>query len=261
MGVQHMQLGRENGQNVALVTGASYGVGAEIAKAFAQDGWIVALTATRSDNLTPTIASIAAAGGLAVPFELDLRSQAQIEAAIVGVLATFGHIDALVNNAAANLRKDAVGVTRAEWDDLMSVNLTGSFFLTQQIGRHLIERGRKGSVTSIASTHGLVGASQRSTYGITKAGIIQMTRMLAIEWAPFGIRVNAVAPGRLETASPSRSKSGSDKEYMNSMLQRIPLHRFATSSEVARAVAFLASEAAESITGQTLVIDGGLTAA
>jgi NAD(P)-dependent dehydrogenase (short-subunit alcohol dehydrogenase family) len=249
------------GQRVALVTGASYGVGADIAKALARDGWAVALTATRAENLAATVAEIAAAGGLAVPLALDLRSQAQIQGAVAQTLAALGSIDALVNNAAANLRRDALEVTRAEWDEVLAINLTGSFFLTQQIGRHLIARRAGGSITSIASTHGLVGAAQRSTYGITKAGIIQMTRMLAIEWADFGIRVNAVAPGRLQTASPSRATTGADRDYMQAMLRRIPLHRLATSAEVASMVAFLAGPAAASMTGQAIVMDGGITAA
>jgi 2-deoxy-D-gluconate 3-dehydrogenase len=113
----------------------------------------------------------------------------------------------------------------------------------------------------IASAHGLVGAAERSAYGISKAAILQMTRMLAIEWADHGITVNAVAPGRIETASPSRAGTGSDKAYMDAMLKRIPLHRLATAQEVAAAAVFLAGPGAASITGQTIVIDGGLTAA
>jgi 2-deoxy-D-gluconate 3-dehydrogenase len=127
------------------------------------------------------------------------------------------------------------------------------------VGRHLIGRAREGAIISIASTHGLVGAPERSTYGISKGAIIQMTRMLAIEWAAHGIRVNAIAPGRLDTASPSRA--GADPKYMEAMLERIPLHRLATAEEVAGAAAYLASPQAQSVTGQVLVLDGGLTAA
>ena len=116
----------------------------------------------------------------------------------------------LVNNAGANLRKLAVDVTAAEWNEVMAVNLTGTFFLTQQVGRHMIARGG-GAIVNIASTHALVGAVERSTYGISKAALVQMTRMLAVEWAEHGIRVNAVASGRLGTASPSRAEKGADQ--------------------------------------------------
>jgi NAD(P)-dependent dehydrogenase (short-subunit alcohol dehydrogenase family) len=205
--------------------------------------------------------SAAALPESAISIELELRSQEIIESAIAKVIEKFGRIDLLVNNAGANLCRKAVDVTREEWDDMIATNLTGSFFLTQQVGRHLIARGAAGYIITVSSTHGLVGAVERSTYGITKGALIQMTRMLAIEWADHGIRVNAVAPGRLDTPSPSRAATGSDKSYMEAMLKRIPLHRLATVEEIAAVVAFLASAAATSITGQTIVVDGGLTAA
>jgi len=251
---------RDSGR-IALITGASYGVGAAIAAALARDGMDVALTATRSENLASAIADVTATGRRAIPIELDLRSQTKIEDAVAKAIAAFGQIDVLVNNAGANLRRGALDVTRDEWDDVIGTNLTGTFFLTQAVGRHLMERRAPGSIITVSSTHGLVGAADRSTYGISKAALIQMTRMLAIEWADHGIRVNAVAPGRLDTSSPSRASTGSDKAYMEAMLKRIPLHRLATAEEIAGVVAFLAGPSAASITGQTIVIDGGLTAA
>ena len=125
----------------------------------------------------------------------------------------------------------------------------------------LIAAGRPGDIVNIASTHGLVGAAERSTYGIAKGALIQMTRMLAIEWAEYGIRINAIAPGRLDTRSPSRAARTDDPSYMQAMLARIPLHRLATVDEVAAAVCYLASPQAASLTGQTLVLDGGITVA
>jgi len=133
--------------------------------------------------------------------------------------------------------------------------------MTQQMGRHLIGRKGKGCVISIVSTHGLVGAAERSTYGISKGALVQMTRMLAIEWAEHGTRVNAIAPGRLDTASASRAARTGDPNYMAAMLARIPLKRLATAEEVAAAVCYLAGPQAASITGQVLVVDGGLTVA
>lgn len=252
-------MGPQTDRKVALVSGASYGVGAETALALAGAGFALALTATREENLAATLDRLGSANVL--PLALDLRSQSSIEAAVAAVQRRFGRVDVLVNNAAANLRRKAVDVTRDEWDDLFSVNLTGTFFLTQQVGRRMIESGTQGRIITVASAHAFVGASERSAYGMSKAALVQMTRMLAIEWAEYGITVNAVAPGRLETTSPSRAKTGSDRAYMDAMLKRIPLHRLATSTEVAECIAFLVSAATASMTGQTLILDGGLTSA
>ena len=244
----------------ALVTGASYGVGAAIALALARAGYDVAVTATTIENLAPTLKALEAYGGRVLPAVLDLCSEADVVRVTKEVFAAFGGIDVLVNNAGANLRKNATDVTVAEWDALMAVNIRGTFFLTQAVGRALIASGRGGAVVNIASTHALAGTPERSTYGISKAALVGMTRMLAVEWAEHGIRVNAVAPGRLATPSPSRAGKGADQAYMDAMLTRIPLHRLATVDEVAAAVVYLAGPAAASITGQVLVLDGGLTA-
>lgn len=245
----------------ALVTGASYGVGAATALALARAGYDLAITATKFENLAPTMQALAACGRRVLPIVLDLRSEPDIARVTKEVVAALGGVDVLVNNAGANLRKLATDVTTAEWDALMAVNMRGTFFLTQAIGRALISGGRGGAIVNIASTHALAGAPERSTYGISKAALLGMTRMLAVEWAEHGIRVNAVAPGRLATPSPSRAEKGADRDYMDAMLERIPLHRLATAQEVAAAVVYLASPAAASITGQVLVLDGGLTAA
>jgi NAD(P)-dependent dehydrogenase (short-subunit alcohol dehydrogenase family) len=246
---------------VALVTGASYGVGAATALALARDGFHVALTATRERNLDATLATVRETGQNAFGIELDLRSQLSIEKAAAAAIEAFGQIDVLVNNAGVNLRSKAIETVRDEFEDVLLTNVTGTFFLTQQIGRYLIARRTPGRIITISSAHALVGAAERSAYGISKAALLQMTRMLAVEWAEYGITVNAVAPGRLDTTSPSRAGTGSNKEYMEAMLKRIPLHRLATADEVAAATVFLAGPGAASITGQTIVMDGGLTAA
>jgi NAD(P)-dependent dehydrogenase (short-subunit alcohol dehydrogenase family) len=248
------------GRRAALITGASYGVGAATALALARDGFDVAITATKIENLATTRKSLEALGVRAVPAALDLRDGPGMASSFSAIVADLGGLDVLVNNAGTNLRKDATEVTAAEWDAVMDVNLRGTFFLTQAVGRHLIATGRGGCIVNVASTYALVGAPERSTYGISKAALVGMTRMLAVEWAEHGIRVNAIAPGRLVTASPSRAGKGADPAYMEAMFKRIPLRRQATAEEVAATVAYLASPAAGAMTGQLLVLDGGLTA-
>jgi NAD(P)-dependent dehydrogenase (short-subunit alcohol dehydrogenase family) len=245
-------------RKTAFVTGASYGVGAATALALARDGFDIALSATRAENLAGILGELGRVGVRTLPLVLDLRSEASIGQAMAQIVDAFGGLDVLVNNAGANLRKLAVEVTAAEWREVMEVNVTGTFLMTQQAGRLMMDVGQGGAIVSIASTHGLIGAVERSTYGISKGAVIQMTRMLAIEWAAHRIRVNAVAPGRLDTASPSRA---ADPKYMAAMISRIPLHRLATAEEVAAAVVYLAGPQSRSVTGQVLVVDGGLTAA
>jgi len=242
-----------------MVTGASYGIGAATAIGLAEDGFDVAVTDLAVDSLAATLARIAATGRRGVPIALDVRAQDSIERAFAAAVAALGPLDALVNNAGVpNLGKPVVDVTRAEWDHVLAVNLTGTFFMAQAMGRHLIGAGRRGVIVSLASTHGLVGFANTSAYGIAKAGISHMTRMLAIEWARHGIRVNAVAPGT--TATPSRAPRLAEPEHRARMLGRIPVGRFGTAEEMAAAVRYLVSPQASYITGHTLVLDGGLTA-
>jgi NAD(P)-dependent dehydrogenase (short-subunit alcohol dehydrogenase family) len=246
-------------RRAALVTGASYGIGAAIAVALARDGYDVAVTELDAGALAGVVAEIETHGVRACAIALDTRDQASVESAMRQALAAFGQLDLLVNNAGVLLRKAAVDVTRDEWDALIAVNLTGTYFMSQQMGRHLIGTGRRGSIISIASTHGMIGMPMVSVYGISKAGISQMTRMLAIEWAAHGIRVNAIAPGTTET--PTRAKSlGADPARRQAMLDRIPFGRFCTEADVAAMASYLASPGAEYITGQTMLLDGGLTA-
>lgn len=246
-------------KRIAFVTGAAYGIGAASALALARDGCDVAVSELKVDDLAETLKAITAAGARALPVTLDLRSLPSIERAMADVLAGFGQLDVLVNNAGVPLTRPAVDVTEAEWDAVIDVNLKGTFFLSQQMGRHLMGTRRPGCIVSIASTHGVVGLAERSTYGISKAGVSQMTRMLAIEWAAHGIRVNAVAPGTVETRSRA-AVFAADPQRREAMMRRIPLGRFGTAEEMAAAVCYLASPQAAFVTGQTLLLDGGLTA-
>lgn len=247
------------GRRTAFVTGASTGIGAAIALRLARDGFDVAVSARRVENLADTMGALGPTGARVVPVALDVRSLRGIEQAMAGVLGAFGQLNVLVNNAGITLRKPAVDVTAAEWEAVIGTNVTGTFFMCQQMGRHLIGSGRPGCIINLGSTHGMLGFAERSTYGISKAAVIHLTRMLAIEWAPHGIRVNAVAPGTVET--PSRAAFfAADPGRREQMLGRVPLRRFATVEEVAGAVCYLVSPEAEYITGQTLILDGGLTA-
>jgi NAD(P)-dependent dehydrogenase (short-subunit alcohol dehydrogenase family) len=246
-------------RRTALVTGASQGIGAAIAEGLARDGFDVAVTSTDSRKLGGVLEKIAANGGRAAAVTLDVRSQASIEQAMSEAVKALGPLDVLVNNAAVPLRRLALEVTREEWANVIDTNATGTFFMTQQMGRHLVAAKRPGCIITISSTHGMIGLAERSVYGISKAAVNHMTRTLAIEWAGYGIRVNGVAPGRVLTDSPGRAASLMDPQYMEAMVARIPLKRFATADEVAAAARYLASPQAGYITGQTIVLDGGLT--
>jgi NAD(P)-dependent dehydrogenase (short-subunit alcohol dehydrogenase family) len=241
---------------VAFVTGASTGLGYAIACALARQGYDLAVGDLKIEMLDPLVRDQAMRGRKVVPVALDLRSEDQITQAINDAVAAFGNIDVLVNNAGRPLLKPAVDVGWAEWDDVVNINLKGAYFLSCRFAAHCIARGRPGSVVSVASTHGMTGLAGRSVYGISKAGLIQMSRMLAIEWAGNNIRVNAVAPATVLTAS---RKKILDETARARMLERIPTGRFVTEQEVADAVCFLAGPAASSITGQTLPVDGGVT--
>src|SRR5262245_7335837 len=244
-------------RKVALVTGASYGIGQACAAGLARDGFDVAVTDLRAETLSDTEAKVAAAGGRSLALELDVRSQESVERTMGAAVEALGRVDVLVNNAGVPLRRTALEMTRAEWDNVLSVNITGAFFMSQQMGRHLVSTKRPGCIISIASTFGVVGIAERAAYGISKAALSHMTKMLAIEWAGHGIRVNAVAPGTVETES--RAPGLADPERRALVTSRIPLGRFGTAGEIAAAVCYLASPGAAFVTGHTLVVDGGTT--
>jgi NAD(P)-dependent dehydrogenase (short-subunit alcohol dehydrogenase family) len=244
-------------RHTAFVTGAATGLGYVIACSLARAGYDLAVSSHEVGRLSELLCDPAVQNRKVIPVQLDLRVEADINIGFDTAVDVFGDIYVLVNNAGRALVKPAVDVAWADWDDVVAINLRGAYFMSQKFAAHCIARNRPGCIVNIASTHGLTGFADRSVYGIAKGGLIQMTRMLAIEWAGHNIRVNAIAPSTALT--PSRQKMH-DPQTLERMLARIPLGRFITPEEVAAAVCYLASADAASITGQTLALDGGLTA-
>jgi NAD(P)-dependent dehydrogenase (short-subunit alcohol dehydrogenase family) len=205
----------QSDRRVALVTGASYGLGAEIAKTLARDGFDVAATELNTDDLADTVAAIEGEGAQAAAIALDVRSMENIETAVDETISRLGQIDVLVNNAGRLLVKPALEIELDEWNQVMAVNVTGSYFMSQRVAQHMIDADRPGCIINIASTFTVMGAPSVSAYGISKAAVGGITRHLAVEWAPFGIRVNAVAPGSVKTkiraeimaANPERAEA------------------------------------------------------
>jgi NAD(P)-dependent dehydrogenase (short-subunit alcohol dehydrogenase family) len=247
-------------RRVAFVTGASFGIGAATALALARDGHDVAVSARDPTRLTDTCSKLEAAGARALRVSVDIRSIDSIEAVFARVFDHFGSVDVLVNNAGVPLQKTTLEITPSEWGDVMNTNIDGTFFMSQAYVRRLVEAKKPGLIINITSAHGFVHTrTGRVAYGVSKAAIDHMTRMLSVEWASHGIRVNSVAPGRVDTKSPGRAKNATDPKYIEAALSVIPIKRFCTMEDVAEAVRWLASPGAAYVTGHTLLLDGAVT--
>ena len=243
----------------AVITGAGSGLGKSIALALAQAGANLVVTElpARIENAKATASLVKRAGRQALAVPLDVTSLHSINRMVAKVLARFGTIDVLVNNAGINIAKKALDVTEEDWDRILDVNLKGVFFCSQAVGREMIKQ-RRGKIINIASQNGVIGYYERAAYCSSKAGVVNLTRVLAIEWAPYQINVNAIGPTFILT--PLTQKAFEDKTFSREVLRRIPLGRLGKPEDVAGAVVFLASAAADMITGHTLLVDGGWTA-
>jgi 2-deoxy-D-gluconate 3-dehydrogenase len=244
---------------IALVTGAGSGIGEAIALALAEAGADCVCTELpdRLERLAPVCAAIEAAGRRAWALPLQLPRLDSIDALVDAALQATGRVDVLVNNAGVNVPRPALDLTESDWDQVLDINLKGLFFLSQRVARAMVAAGG-GKIVNIASQNGVVGYYRRAAYCASKAGVVNLTRVLAIEWAPHHILVNAVGPTFVLT--PLTQSTFDDPVLRQDLLERIPLGRVGQPEDIVGAVVFLASPAADLITGHTLLVDGGWTA-
>jgi len=245
---------------VAFVTGTGSGIGRAISIGLAQAGADVALTELpdKLDSARETAKEIEKVGRRALVVPLDVSKLPMIGEAIDAALKHFGRLDILVNNAGINIPRLAVDVTEAEWDKIMAIDLKGVFFTTQAAAKKALIPQGGGKVINIASQMGVVGYSYRSAYCSAKAGVVNLTRVLAFEWAKHRINVNTIGPTFVDT--PLTKPMFENKEFYNDVISRIPLGRLATPEDIVGAVVYLASPASDMVTGHTLLVDGGWTA-
>ncbi|HEX3985004.1 MAG TPA: glucose 1-dehydrogenase [Acidobacteriaceae bacterium] len=241
---------------VALVTGTSRGLGQYFARALARAGADLILTSRRRESLADFAAEIHALGRRTVSLELDVRAPASIQRMAEEAEAAFGAVHILVNNAGCNVRKPALDVTWDDWNLILDTNLRGSFFVAQAVARGMIQH-RYGRIVNIGSVTSVFGYSGLAPYGASRGGIRQLTMSLADDWGPHGVTVNCLAPGWFKTAQ--NQVLYEDQAWVSSLVERIPIRRPGAPDDLDGAIVFLASEASRYITGQTLLVDGGIS--
>ena len=241
---------------VAIVTGTSRGLGQYLARALAQAGADLVLTSRKREHLADFEKEIQALGRKTLSLELDVRYQHSIEQMSSDAEKVFGHIDILVNNAGCNVRKPALEVTWEDWNLILDTNLRGSFFVAQVIARGMVARGY-GRIINIGSVTSVAGYAGLGPYGASRGGIRQLTMSLADDWGKFGVTVNCLAPGWFKTAQ--NAVMYEDSDWVEYLKDRIPVKRPGEPHDLDGAVVFLASESSRYVTGQTLLVDGGIS--
>lgn len=242
---------------IAVVAGASRGIGRTLALGLANAGADLVVVSRTESDLESLAEEIRGMGRKALVQKADLTRLEDIHVAAGAAVNKFGRVDILVNNAGINIDKSALETTEKDWDMAMAVNLKSYFFASQIFGRIMIER-RKGKIINVNSTFGLVGFENRSTYCSTKGGITQLTKVLAIEWAPYNVNVNGIAPTATRTSI--NEALFASEGWRRNVLSRLPMKRFLEPKDLVGAVVYLASDASDMVTGVTLPVDGGWTA-
>lgn len=241
---------------VAIVTGTSRGLGQHFARALANAGADLILTSRSRSSLSAFEAEIIALGRRAISLDLDVRDHESIERMASAAEEAFGHLDILVNNAGCNVRKPALDVTWDDWNLILDTNLRGSFFVAQAVARRMIPH-RYGRIINIGSVTAVAGYAGLAPYGASRGGIRQLTMSLADDWGQHGITVNCLAPGWFRTEQNKIMYE--DKEWVEYLCDRIPVKRPGQPHDLDAAVVFLAAESSRYITGQTLLVDGGIS--
>jgi len=241
---------------IALVTGASRGLGQHFGRALARSGADLIITSRHRETLAPFAAEIEALGRKAVPLELDVRSFESIQRMAEEAERAFARIDILVNNAGCNVRKRAVDVTWDDWNLVLDTNLRGAFFVAQAVARVMIP-ARYGRIINIGSVTSVAGYAGLAPYGASRGGIRQLTMSLAHDWGEYGITVNCLAPGWFKTAQ--NAVMYEDESWVQYLSERIPLGRPGSPRDLDGAIVFLASEESRYVTGQLLLVDGGIS--
>jgi NAD(P)-dependent dehydrogenase (short-subunit alcohol dehydrogenase family) len=241
---------------VAIVTGTSRGLGQYFARALARSGADLVLTSRERGRLLPFEAEMRALGRRAISLELDVREHESIEKMADAAEQEFGHLDILVNNAGCNVRKPALDVTWEEWNLILDTNLRGSFFVSQAVARRMIARGY-GRIINIGSVTSVAGYAGLAPYGASRGGIRQLTMSLADDWGKDGVTVNCLAPGWFRTEQNKILYE--NKEWVEYLCDRIPLKRPGEPRDLDAAIVFLAAESSRYVTGQTLLVDGGIS--